>query len=181
MLSPPPQRIVVVYGEWQTEYEHLRKLFPWIEFLKGPMQPSLYDSFRPEQNNLLVLDDQMLEAGRTQQLEKYFVQGSHHRNLSVVFIVQNIFEKGKAQRTTSLNSNYIVLYKNPRDSGQAAVLGRQMYPSKWRQFVSAFQTATIEPYSYLLVDFMPSTPEELRLRGHIFPSDPSLPTVIYVL
>lgn len=182
MILPFPTRIVIVYGEWQKEYENLSKQIPDIEFLRGPMEVSLYESFDPQQPNLLVLDDQMIEACKTGgNLEKFFVQGSHHRNLSVVFIVQNIFEKGKAMRTSSLNSNYLVLYKNPRDKGQMAVLGRQMYPTKWREFMAAFEQATGAPFSYLLVDLLPTTADQHRLRGNIFPSDRAGPTDVYLI
>ena len=44
-----------------------------------------------------------------------------------------------------------------------------MYPSKWRNFVSVMQDAKSAPYSYLVVDLKPDTPEEYRLRGNIFP------------
>lgn len=183
MLQPPPSRIVIVYGEWQKEYDLLKHHFPSIEFHKGPMPADLYESFSPKENNLLILDDQMTDAANSGQLEKYFVQGAHHRNLTVIFILQNLFEKGKAMRSTNLNSNYLVLYKNPRDKGQMAVLGRQMYPTKWKGFVSALQDATQAPFSYLVVDLRPETPEEYRLRGNIFPGEESenAPTDIYII
>ena len=152
-----------------------------IEFLKGPMPSDLYETFDPKERNFLVLDDQMADAGKSDQLEKYFIQGSHHRNLTVVFIVQNIFEKGKAIRTSNLNANYLVVYKNPRDKGQVAILGRQMYPTKWRQFVAAVEDATSKPFSYLLVDLRPETPEEYRLRANIFPSDEDIATNVYII
>lgn len=129
-IDPFPTLILIVYGEWQRKYDRLQRNVENINFAKGPMNEELYESFDPSQTNMLVLDDQMTEAGKSNQLEKYFVQGSHHRNLTIVFIVQNIFEKGKAMRTTTLNANYLVLYKTPRDRGQVAVLGRQMYPTK---------------------------------------------------
>lgn len=44
---------------------------------------------------------------------------SHHRNLSVMYIVQNpVRKKNKEQGTISLNSHYTVLFKNPRDAVQ---------------------------------------------------------------
>ena len=57
------------------------------------MSEDLYSTFSPNENNLLVVDDQMAYASKSDQLEKYFVQGSNHRNLTVVFIVQNLFGK----------------------------------------------------------------------------------------
>ena len=85
------------------------------------MSLDLYNSFSPEKRNLLVLDDQLIEAAKSDQVEKYFVQGSHHRNLTIALITQNIFEKGKAMRTSNLNTQYLVVYKNPRDKGSSVI------------------------------------------------------------
>jgi hypothetical protein len=42
---------------------------------------------------------------------KFFAQGSHQRNLTVVYIVQNLFNQDPAMRTISLNRQYMVLFK----------------------------------------------------------------------
>lgn len=181
MIQPFPLRIVIVYGEWQKEYDLMKTKIPEIEFAKGPMNEDLYESFNSEKPNMLILDDQMTEAGNSNTLEKYFVKGSHHRNLTIVFIVQNIFGKGKAMRTSTLNTNYLVLYKTPRDRNQVAILGRQMYPAKWKAFLEAFEHATQNPYTYLVVDLLPDTPEEYRLRGNIFADSEQLPTDAYII
>ena len=73
-----------------------------------------------------------------------FTRGSHHRNVSVILLVQNLFHKNKHVRTISLNSHYLVLYKNPRDASQIANLFRQMYLTRWRFAVEAYKNATRE-------------------------------------
>ena len=67
-----------------------------------------------------------------------FTKGSHHRNVSVAFVVQNLFHKNKHIRTISLNAHYVVLFKNPCNASQFASLACQMYLNK-----SAF---TVEAY-----------------------------------
>ena len=52
------------------------------------------------------------------RVTKLFTKECHHRNISVMFIVQNLFGKKKEQRTISLNSHYLVVFKNPRDASQ---------------------------------------------------------------
>ena len=84
-------------------------------------------------------------------------------------------------RTSTLNTNYLVLYKTPRDRNQVAILGRQMYPAKWKAFLEAFEHATQNPYTYLVVDLLPDTPEEYRLRGNIFADSEQLPTDAYII
>jgi hypothetical protein len=71
----------------------------------------------------------------------------------------------------SLNSHYIVMFKNPRDAHQISILGRQMHPGKSRFLVEAFKDATAKPYGYLLIDLKPDTDEKYRIRTNIFPDD----------
>ena len=82
--------------------------FPKVEFVKN-FNDKLYDSLDPRTRNLVVLDDQMenqLEHRRsTNSLVKFFTQGSHHRNLTVVYIVQNLLNQDLSMRTVSLNAH----------------------------------------------------------------------------
>ena len=115
---------------------------------------------------LLIIDDLMNEVNES--VAKIFTKRSHHRNISVILLVQNLFHKNKHVRTISLNSHYLVRYKNPRDASQIANLFRQMYPSNWRFAVEAYKDATRKPYRYLLVDLRPEQDEDLRLRTNVF-------------
>ncbi|KAK6171966.1 hypothetical protein SNE40_018382 [Patella caerulea] len=112
----------------------------------------------------------------TDTLERWFTKKSHHRNVSVIYIVQNLFDK--QQRTISLNAHYVVLFKNPRDASQMGVLARQMYPGQGQFMQEAFADATSTPRSYLLIDLKPDTPDELRLRTRILPEEE--PSHVYV-
>ena len=95
-------------------------------------------------------------------------KNSHHGNLSVIYIVQNL---SKDHRTISLNASYIVLTKNVRDAGQVIHLAKQIYPNNVKYFQQAYQIATAEPFSYLFIDLTPTCPDETRLRSGIFPND----------
>ena len=73
-----------------------------------------------------MFDDQMIYASKDKRIVNLFTRGSHHRNLSVSYIVQNLFHQWKGSGSISLNSHYLVLFKNPRqianfDSRQANV------------------------------------------------------------
>ena len=89
----------------------------------------------------------------------------------MLYLVQNLFPKNKESRTISLNSQYMVVFKNPRDASQMSHLARQMYPGRAKFVQEAFRDATSVPYDYLLVDLKQDTPEDMRLRTAIFPDD----------
>lgn len=169
MFEPEPERIVFIYNEWQPAYEQFGIS---VEFRKD-LTESFYSSISPSTRNLVVLDDQMSKTGDNPILSRLFSQGSHHRNLSIIYIVQNLFDKGRSHRTVSLNAQYIVLFKNPRDKSQLQVLARQMFPTRTRFLTAAFEDATTEPYGYLFLDLRPETDEDIRVRSKIFPNESS--------
>ena len=136
VIQPPPQRVVWSYSQWQPAYDRMLKTIPGIEFVKGiphDLDEDWY--FDPKINNLMVIDDQMTETSNDKRILNLFTKGSHHRNLSVVFLLQNVYFQGKIMRTLSLNAAYLVLFKNPRDKLQMMTLGKQMYPGKTDQFL----------------------------------------------
>ncbi len=108
---------------------------------------------------------------------KLFTKGSHHRNMSIMYIVQNLFGKNKEQRTISLNSHYLVIFKNPRDASQITHLAKQMYPGKLKYVQEAYKDATSFSHGYLLLDLRQETPDHLRLRTSVFPLERQ---VVYV-
>jgi hypothetical protein len=138
-----------------------------VEFQEG--LPSV-DQFDGRQRVLLIIDDLMNEAD--QNVCNLFTRLSHHRNVSVVFITQNLFHKSKFVRTMNLNTHYIVMFKNPRDASRVVILARQMYPGKNQFLVEAYEDATKEQHGNQLIDLKPDTDDRYRIRTTIFPDDP---------
>ena len=159
MIDPPPEQIWYCYGEFQP----LFRQYPQIVFHEGLPDISKLDG---RKRILLIIDDLMSETNDT--VANLFTKGSHHRNVSVLYLTQNLFHKNKHARTISLNSHYMVLFKNPRDAGQFAILARQMYPSGSKFAEEAYRDATMRPFGYLFVDLKPQQEDDYRLRTNIF-------------
>ena len=100
-----------------------------------------------------------------------FVKGVHHRNLSVIYLNQNLYCKGKHSRSINLNTHIYVLMKNPRDVSQLQCLARQAFLGKSEFLMKSYKDATTHPFGYLVLDFSPSAVEEYRVRTHIFPGE----------
>jgi hypothetical protein len=141
-----------------------------ILFLQGFPENLNDDSFIDTRYpSLIVIDDLMRDAStNSKDVCELFVEGSHHRNISVACILQKGVSKGKENRTMSINTQYIVLFKNPRDQIGLAILARQMYPSHPKKFMIKYTEATNRPYGYLFIDLKQNTPEEDRLKTDIF-------------
>ncbi len=143
VISHKIDNIVYIYLCWQPLYNQLLQVRD-INFVDG-LPESLCDK-----NNLLIIDDLMSDASDNTGVQNVLTKYIHHRNLSCVYLVQNLFIQGKASRTISLNTNYLVLFKNPRDKYQISLLGRQMFPGNTKYFLEAFNDATSSTYGYHL-------------------------------
>ena len=172
-VEPTPNNILWLYAEDQPLYHSGLK---HVSFKQG-IPDDIETIFQASKRNLLVLDDLMTQAHSDQRLTRLFSVGSHHRNLSIIFIIHNLFHYGKEMRTLSLNSHYIILFKNPRDKLQISTLARQMYPGNSQFLMESFYDATKEAHGYLLIDLKPTTEDQLRIRTGILPSDK---VVVYV-
>ena len=65
---------------------------PHVEFVKVIPTALKQDSyFDMNKRKLIVSDYLMIDASKDKRFVKLFVCGSHHRNLSVIYIVQNLF------------------------------------------------------------------------------------------
>jgi len=161
MIEPPPEKIVYYFNEYQSAL--FDRYASRVDFGHGMPKVGEIDELA---DTLVVFDDMMNEVN--DRVANVFTRRSHHRNVSVVFMVQNFFNKNKHMRTISLNAQYIVLFKNPHDSGQFSHLAKQLYPHNSRYALDAYIDATTEPYGYLLLDLRSEQDEDLRLRTHIF-------------
>ena len=82
-----------------------------MRFEEGLTTAAMFESTT---RNLIVIDDLMAETD--ERVTTLFTKKSHHRNTSVLHLIQNLFPKNKDSGTIRLNSQYMVVFKNPRDA-----------------------------------------------------------------
>lgn len=133
---------------------------PEIDFVQG--LPENYDNAE-----LIVLDDLMSRLN--EKVAELFTVISHHRNINVILMVQNLFPRCKVMRDISLNAHYVILFKNSRDMSQINCFARQLYPRNSGFLVDAYIKSTASEYGYLVIDLFPTTAETFRLRDNLFP------------
>lgn len=160
-ITPYPEKIVWCYREWQSAYESLQDRVKFIRNIPEDDEKLVADL---NTRHLLIFDD-MMGGKAIESIVDWFTRKAHHRNTSVIYITQNVFDRAAQHRTISLNAHYLVLFKNPRDKSQIVVLSRQL---DMPHLMSAYQDATRQPHGYLIVDLSPQTPDELRLRSQLF-------------
>lgn len=156
MFVTPPQKVFYCYGIYQPIFERMETELPFVEFHQGLPSETDLESVSDEKHcNLMILDDLMESVTSSPEMEVLFVRGMHHRHLSVVYINQNMYCKGKYSRTINLNTHILVLMKNPRDVSQLQCLARQAFLGKSHFLLQAYRDATSEAYGYLVMDVSP--------------------------
>lgn len=172
ILSKPIKKIVYAYSKWQPAFDEMRENDASIMFYEGlPTKEELTEWTKSGEDLLLVLDDLVYRVIQSFDYMELFSICVHHLKVSVIFISQNLFPQGKYSRVISLNCHYLVLFKNPRDNFQMRYLATQLYPRNTSYFLDAYEKATQNPYSYLLVDLSIRGNKDYALRTGIFPGD----------
>jgi hypothetical protein len=116
---------------------------------------------------LIVLDDLMSEAYNA-TVSDIFTKKSHHSNISVILVLQNIFHQGAHSRDISLNAKYVILFKNPRDRQQFNCLARQVFPENPKELIRVYNEVTQSAHSYFIIDLTQDINDLLRFRTDIF-------------
>ena len=167
MVFPFPKKVIYAYGEWNPSFSEMKG----IEFISDFNEDTV--SRENAEGALIILDD-LSDQINNRLITNCFMKYSHHRVQSYIYIANNAF--GKDMRTVNLNTQYLVLFKSPRDHDSIVTLGRQLYGPGYKMMQEAYIDAVSIPHSYLLVDSKPRTPEKLRLRSKIFPGET---TIVY--
>ena len=84
----------------------------------------------------------MAEAGDSKTLSNLFNKEGNHKNLNVLYLVQNVYNKSKIKRTVSLKIYYNVVFRNERNASQFWSLAYQMHPGDASWLLDAFNDAT---------------------------------------
>jgi len=113
--------VVWCYGEKSAVPSHLPA---YIRIHEGVPEDFVSTNGEP---SLVILDDLLTDV-YSKQVCELFTPGSHHRNISVILITQNLFHQGSFCGDISLNAHYIVAFKNVRDKKHFTLLATQVYP-----------------------------------------------------
>ena len=120
----------------------------------------------------------MLKITQSEDCVQLFTVTSHHRNITVLFLTQNLYPPGKYARSISFNCSTVILFRNERDKKQVLTFASQSLPGQTDYFKDAYELSTgRERYGYILIDVSPHTEKTYMLRSRIFPQED---TVVYV-
>ena len=170
LFEPEPMEAMYCYGVYQKAFGEMEKEMPFIKFNSGlPTDTDINEFSDSNTNKLIIVDDLMESLTKSGTMENLFTRGSHHKNITVIYINQNMFCPGKHSRTINLNTHYLIIMRNPRDVSTMKILGRQL--GIGNALHEAYTDVHKTPFSYLLTDVSPTSDEQYKLLTNIFPGE----------
>ena len=192
LFATSPKSMLLFYKEHQKVYDEMEKFMnegkkggnlPVFKKYKNPPKSiedlkEIFSTFSKKTPKIVVFDDYLDEIGPP--LKHLFTVLTHHYNCFTILLSQTLFEKKNELRTLSINTQYMVLFNNPRDRMSISQLAKQVFPGKVQLLNEAYRKATKErEYGYLLLDFHQRQDDRVRLRSNIFPQE--FPMKAYLL
>ena len=107
-------KIIYCYYVWTKLFDEVENHLD-IEFVQGMPNSEKVNDIFDGNHHVICLDDLQHEVANSKEAEKLFTQLSHHNNLSVIYLNQNLYYQGKCAITLNLNTAYTFLFKNPRN------------------------------------------------------------------
>ncbi len=176
LFTPVPKLVMFYYDQYQEQYgqaqEHLAQAGIQMELHRGSdvSLQELEDYVPKNEQTLLIIDDATQTSSTSKNLADIAMNG-RHLGISLVLCWHTLFPGSQVARTINQNMHYFFFLPCPRAKGQMEAFGRQAGMGK--RLLAAYDLCLNQehPCRYLLVDMKPSTPDLLRLRSRILPSD----------
>ena len=96
MFKEPPSSILYCYGSiWQAVFDEMTKSVENITFHKGlPSNEELLEIHSSDKTHFIcIIDDCMGQFTNSTFMEELACVGSHHLNMTIIFLMQNLFQK----------------------------------------------------------------------------------------
>ena len=165
VVSNPFDYILWFYGESFPRDEYFQN--QPITFHQG--LPDSFDSLiNPSKRGLAIFDDLMAECGNSKLITEFFTKRTHHENVSVIFITQNLYSEGKERKNFAKNATYLCVFNSPLDQTVGFSLARSLMPHNHRCFVNIFSHAVTKAHGYLFIDGHQESPKAAMFRSDMF-------------
>ena len=160
----PPKKVIYFYKEWQTKFTDMEQTLG-VNFIED--NDMIIEQIKDFSVPALVIFDDMLNSENLKAVAQLFTVFGRHLNLCLAFLTQRLFNNNEFFRQISQNSDYIGVFKNPRNSREIRTLASQITP-KTLELLTIYQKATKEPYSYVLINLTQEGLPQLKYISNMF-------------
>lgn len=169
LITDFPKKIFYFYKVKQPFMDTFHKEFTNIkvEFIEGLPNDELDNG-----ECVAVLDDLLLENQK--KASELFIFKSHHLNITVFFLTQNLYPKNDHIRLMTLNAHYMVLFADMRSQRQINSLANQLFASNKSRLTEAYNMAINTRFGFVVLNFLKEVPRELTVLTHFWDLSPSI-------
>lgn len=160
----PPKKVIYFYKEWQEKFFDMEQALG-VNFIED--NDMIIDQIKDFNVPALVIFDDMLNSTNLKAVAQLFTVFGRHLNLCLAFLTQRLFNNNDFFRQISQNSDYIGVFKNPRNSREIRTLASQITP-KTLELLNIYQKATRDPYSYVLINLTQEGLPQLKYISNVF-------------
>ena len=160
----PPKKVIYFYKEWQTKFTDMEQTLG-VNFIED--NDMIIEQIKDFNVPALVIFDDMLNSANLKAVAQLFTVFGRHLNLCLAFLTQRLFNNNEFFRQISQNSDYIGVFKNPRNSREIRTLASQITP-KTLELLTIYQKATKDPYSYVLINLTQEGLPQLKYISNVF-------------
>lgn len=143
----------------QPVYQDIEKSTDNLILHKGLSDFELSEDF--EDSSCIILDDLQTRLSRKEALvwlERLFSIFSHHKNLTIFLVFQNLFgSQGSSFNFVLRNCSYIVLFNSPQISSTLIQLQKSIFPYLPQLLIRAAKEFFDRKYRYFIIDSTTST------------------------
>jgi len=169
-FSSPFDKIVYCYPDYLTDVPI--EFSQIVEYVPGLPDDNYFARMDP--NTLIILDDMMSECGNSNNIMKLFSVIARKRNLSLIFIVQNIYDNSKQFRNIRLNATGFILFKF---YAATDITQRLLRDLGIKDLISKKQLEEIysKRFAYIMIDVHPMRHSQFStIRTNIFDTNFSI-------
>ena len=160
----PPKKVIYFYKEWQEKFTDMEHVLG-VNFVED--NDRIIDQIKDFNVPALVIFDDMLNSTNLKAVAQLFTVFGRHLNLCLAFLTQRLFNNNDFFRQISQNSDYIGVFKNPRNSREIRTLASQITPNTL-ELLNIYQKATRDPYSYILINLTQEGIPQLKYISNVF-------------
>ena len=164
IAKDPPKLIIYYFKEWQPKFSDLAETLN-IQFLED--SDKIIDHLSQLSTSALVIFDDMMNSQNLKTVAQLFTVHGRHLDLSLAFLSQRLFKNDEFFRQISQNSDYMIIFKNPRNTREIRTLAGQI-TSRSLELVNIYNHATRDPYSYLFINLTQEGIPQLQYLTKIF-------------
>lgn len=160
----PPNKVIYFYKEWQDKFSHMETELG-VTFVED--SDMIIERIKEFDNSAFVIFDDMLNSDNLKSVAQLFTVHGRHLNLCLAFLTQRLFNNNEYFRQISQNSDYMCIFKNPRNSMEIRTLANQITP-KTLELLDIYRKATKQPYSYILINLTQEGLPQLKYINNLF-------------